>query len=43
MCGDRRGPAHWNVLIMFLLGVIHLIFTKPISKKEKDGLVKGWD
>jgi hypothetical protein len=28
---------------MFLLGVVHLIFTKPNSKKEKDGLVKGWD
>ncbi len=41
--GDRRGLAYWNVLIMFLLGVVHLIFTKPSSKKEKDCLVKGWD
>jgi hypothetical protein len=43
VCGDRRGPALWNVLIMFLLGVVHLIFTKPNSKREKDCLVKGWD
>jgi hypothetical protein len=43
VCGDRRGPTHWNVLIMLLLGVVHLIFTKPNSKKEKDGFVKGWD
>ncbi len=43
VCGDRRGLAYWNVLIMFLLGVVHLIFTKPSSKKEKDCLVKGWD
>jgi hypothetical protein len=43
VCGDRRGPAHWNVLIMFLLGLVHFIFTKPNSKKEKDCLVKGWD
>jgi len=42
VCGDRRGLAYWNVLIMFLLGVVHLIFTKPSSKKEKDCLVKGW-
>ncbi len=43
MCGDRRGLAHCNVLIMFILGVVHLIFTKPNSKKEKDCLVKRWD
>jgi hypothetical protein len=43
VCDDRRGPAHWNVWIMFLSGVVHLIFTKPNSKKEKDCLVKGWD
>jgi hypothetical protein len=41
--GDTRGLAHWNVLIMFILGVVHLIFTKPNSKKEKDCLVKRWD
>jgi hypothetical protein len=43
MCGDKRGPTHWNVLIMFLLRVIRLIFMKPNSKKEKNCLVKGWD
>jgi hypothetical protein len=43
MCGDRKGPAHWNVLIMFILGVVPLIFTKPNSKMEKDCLVKRWD
>jgi len=41
VCGDRRGPANWNVLIMFILGVVHLIFTKPNLKKEKDCLVGG--
>jgi hypothetical protein len=43
VCGDTRALAHWNVLIMFLLGVVPLIFTKPNSKKKQDCLVKGWD
>jgi hypothetical protein len=42
VCGDRGGSTHWNVLIMFFLGMVLSSFSqKPNSKKEEDCLVKS--